>query len=83
MWTGLMNAALHFSRVTLDLTPPTQFPQVLSSSFKTERSCYNMAQSVLERNAHGNLIAPLLLFCLDSTLFTLQQETEKLAGASS
>ncbi|KAF8932801.1 hypothetical protein BGZ47_011181 [Haplosporangium gracile] len=27
MWTSFMNAALHFSRVTLDLTPPTQIPQ--------------------------------------------------------
>lgn len=30
MWTSFMNAALQFSRVTLDLTPPTQIPQVLS-----------------------------------------------------
>ncbi|KAG0270727.1 hypothetical protein BGZ95_001599 [Linnemannia exigua] len=27
MWTSFMNAALHFSRVTLDLTPFTQVPQ--------------------------------------------------------
>ena len=34
MWTSFMNAALHFSRVTLDLTPPTQIPQVLSFTFQ-------------------------------------------------
>ncbi|KAF9548110.1 hypothetical protein EC957_007137 [Mortierella hygrophila] len=27
MWTSFMNAALHFSRITLDLTPAAQIPQ--------------------------------------------------------
>ncbi|KAK5809122.1 hypothetical protein F5H01DRAFT_351266 [Linnemannia elongata] len=44
MWTSFMNAALHFSRVTLDLTPPTQIPQ------------YSVHVAAGDRQTGGNII---------------------------
>ncbi|KAK3831770.1 MAG: hypothetical protein JOS17DRAFT_129517 [Linnemannia elongata] len=44
MWTSFMNAALHYSRVILDLTPPTQIPQ------------YSVHVAAGDRQTGGNVI---------------------------